>query len=291
MEISALLDSEELRYLSYKKKAFGAFYFPSGLLEEKGFKVIASPLLPYEYSHDKEALLQASLRDDEVNYLRVDKRLNALKRGCPIPDYRSFDYTYHPFIPLNPKEPRSYSPTQLKRFYGCPYSYYLERILDIEENDMVNPSGIEVPLTMEEGNPFSVWHALASNDESLAAISERVRLFYVALTRAEEKIIIVEEAMKNLEIRRVDATNILKIIYKQDEEGNDKSSASITGAKSFREFLALSGYPLSGEPRPIRVPLAPYQAYQAEKEVALPEFRTIQIPAIPLVHEPTFDHR
>jgi len=136
MEISALLDSEELRYLSYKKKAFGAFYFPSGLLEEKGFKVIASPLLPYEYSHDKEALLQASLRDDEVNYLRVDKRLNALKRGCPIPDYRSFDYTYHPFIPLNPKEPRSYSPTQLKRFYGCPYSYYLERILDIEENDM-----------------------------------------------------------------------------------------------------------------------------------------------------------
>jgi len=150
---------------------------------------------------------------------------------------------------------------------------------------MVNPSGIEVPLTMEEGNPFSVWHALASNDESLAAISERVRLFYVALTRAEEKIIIVEEAMKNLEIRRVDATNILKIIYKQDEEGNDKSSASITGAKSFREFLALSGYPLSGEPRPIRVPLAPYQAYQAEKEVALPEFRTIQIPAIPLVHE------
>jgi CRISPR/Cas system-associated exonuclease Cas4 (RecB family) len=134
-ELSALLDSSELRYLSYKKKAFGAFFFPSGLLEEKGFKITVSPLLPYEYSHDKEALLEASLRDDEVNYLRVDKRLNALKKGCPIPDYRSFDYTYHPFAPVNPKEPRSYSPTQLKKFYGCPYSYYLERILDIEEND------------------------------------------------------------------------------------------------------------------------------------------------------------
>jgi ATP-dependent exoDNAse (exonuclease V) beta subunit len=150
---------------------------------------------------------------------------------------------------------------------------------------MVNPSGIEIPLTMEEGNPFNVWHDLASNDESLAAISERVRLFYVALTRAEEKIIIVEETMKNVEIRRVDATNILKITYKQDEEGNDKSSASISGAKSFREFLALSGFPLVEEPREIKVPLEPYQAYQAEKEVPLPEFKSITVPAIPLAHE------
>jgi len=136
LELSALLDSAELRFLSYKKKAFGAVYFPSGLLEEKGFKIEKSPILPYDYSDDKEALLEATLLDDEVNYLRVDKRLNALKVGTPLPDYRSFDYTYHPFVSVNPREPRSYSPTQLKKFYGCPYSYYLERILAIEENSM-----------------------------------------------------------------------------------------------------------------------------------------------------------
>lgn len=135
-ELSALLDAGELRYLSYKKKAFGAVYFPSGLLEEKGFKIEKSPLLPYEYADDCEALLQSALRDDEVNYLRVDKRLNALKAGCPLSDYRSFDYTYHPFAAVDPHSPRSYSPTQLKKFYGCPYSYYLERILNIEENSM-----------------------------------------------------------------------------------------------------------------------------------------------------------
>jgi ATP-dependent helicase/nuclease subunit A len=150
---------------------------------------------------------------------------------------------------------------------------------------MVNPSGIEIPLTMEEGNPYNVWHDLAANDEGMAAISERVRLFYVALTRAEEKIIVVEEEKKNLEIRKIDATNILKITYKTDPDGNDKSKAVLAGPKSFREFLALSAYPLKGEHRDVLSPLAPYRAYQAEKEVPLPVFKSVRIPAEALAHE------
>ena len=150
---------------------------------------------------------------------------------------------------------------------------------------MVNSSGIEIPLTMEEGNPFNVWHDLARHDEGVAAISERVRLFYVALTRAEEKIIVVEEEKKNLEIRKIDATNLLKITYKTDAEGNDKSRATITGPKSFREFLALSGYPLNGEHRDVLLALDPYRAYVAEKELPLPEFKTVSFPAKTLPHE------
>lgn len=150
---------------------------------------------------------------------------------------------------------------------------------------MVNPAGIEIPLTMEEGNPYNVWHDLASNDEGVAAISERVRLFYVALTRAEEKIIVVEEEKKNLEIRKIDAVNILKITYKTDAEGNDKSKAVITGPKSFREFLALSGYPLKGEHREVVLKLEPYQAYVPEKELPLPEFKSVSFPAKVLPHE------
>ena len=133
-EVNALFDSSALVYVSYKKKAFGGLFFPSGILEEKGFKAELSPILPYEYAQDGAKLFEASLRDDEVNYLRVDKRLKALKNRKLLLDYRNFDYTYHPFVSVNPDEPRSYSPTQLKKYYGCPYSYYLERILDIEEN-------------------------------------------------------------------------------------------------------------------------------------------------------------
>lgn len=134
LEVNALLDSASLCSISYKKKAFGAVYFPSGLLEEKGFSM-ERPSLPFDYSKDHLALLEASLRDQEVNFLYVDPRLNALKKEQPLTDYRNFDYTYHPFHPVDPSSPRSYSPTQLKKYYGCPYSYYLERILSIEEND------------------------------------------------------------------------------------------------------------------------------------------------------------
>jgi CRISPR/Cas system-associated exonuclease Cas4 (RecB family) len=135
LEVNALLDSSALRYVAYKKKAFGALYFPSGLLEEKGFATVKNPRLGFDYSLDKEALLEASLRDEEVNYLYVDPRLRALEKGNPLPDYRNFDYRYQAFCPLDPKAKRSYSPTQLKKYYGCPFSYYLERILAIEENE------------------------------------------------------------------------------------------------------------------------------------------------------------
>ena len=133
-EVSALFDSANLVYVSYKKKAFGGLFFPSGILEEKGFEMMNSPHLPYEYAQDQARLFEASLRDDEVNYLRVDPRLPGLKERGLLKDYRNFDFTYHPFHPIQSEEQRSYSPTQLKKFYGCPYSYYLERILSIEEN-------------------------------------------------------------------------------------------------------------------------------------------------------------
>ena len=32
---------------------------------------------------------------------------------------------------------------------------------------MVNKTGVEIPLTMEEGNPLNVWHYLSHNDESM----------------------------------------------------------------------------------------------------------------------------
>jgi CRISPR/Cas system-associated exonuclease Cas4 (RecB family) len=174
LEVNALLDSSALHYVSYKKKAFGAVYFPSGLLEQKGFAIEKNPRLPFDYSLDQETLLEAALRDEEVNYLYVDPRLPALKKGRPLPDYRNFDYTYHPFKSVDPSSKRSYSPTQLKKYYGCPYSYYLQRILGIEENDSTFSSRIgtlfhAVMEALYEKKPFDFeteWANAIKEEES-----------------------------------------------------------------------------------------------------------------------------
>ena len=158
-------------------------------------------------------------------------------------------------------------------------------VRDASDAFMVNPSGIEIPLTMEEGNPYNVWHELARAAEGNAAISERVRLFYVALTRAEEKIIVVEEERKNVEIRKLDAHNLLKMTYKTDAEGHDSSTAVITGAKSFRDFLSLSGFPCQGIHREVLARLEPSPSHRKETDLPLPEFRSLSISAIPLIRE------
>jgi len=149
---------------------------------------------------------------------------------------------------------------------------------DASSSFMVNKTGVEIPLTMEEGNPLNVWHYLSHNDESMAAISERVRLFYVALTRAEEKIILVEREEPNLAVERIDATNILKIRYSKDQDGNDKTTASLTGPKSFDDFLALSGVHFKSKHVEI-LPLSPYAAYREESPLPLPEFKRVDVQA------------
>jgi len=143
---------------------------------------------------------------------------------------------------------------------------------------MVNETGVEIPLTMEEGNPLNVWHYLSHNDESMAAISERVRLFYVALTRAEEKIILVEREEPNLSIERIDATNILKIRYAKDADGNDKTTAKLTGPVTFDDFVALSGISFRKKHVDI-VPLSPYSAYLPSAPEPAPIPKKIDVPA------------
>jgi ATP-dependent helicase/nuclease subunit A len=161
----------------------------------------------------------------------------------------------------------------------CPDLDAKVNLRDASDAFMINKAGLEVPLTLEEGNPLSVWHYLAHNDESVASISERVRLFYVALTRAEEKIILIEKEDPSRALQRVDDTHVLVIHYGKDDEGNETSTAKITAPKSFREFLALSGKAFKTTSKEIVKPLAPYLAYQAGQDLPLAEHRSIAVPA------------
>lgn len=100
--------------------------------------------------------------------------------------------------------------------------------------------GLVLPL-LDGGEAYNIFHELVKNDESQAAISERMRLFYVALTRACEKLIIVERENEGASLARLDALNLLRIRAKKDKNGEDDTTVSLSHPQSFSDFFVLSG--------------------------------------------------
>jgi hypothetical protein len=136
LQLNALLASPALKAIAYQATGFGKEDFPSSLLKRNGLSFVESPTLPLEYAHDKGAFLLASLLDEKEDFLREDPRLKGLSEATAVPGFRSYDYRYVPFKPLSSNGTRSYSPTGLKVFYGCPFAYYLAAVLKIEEKDV-----------------------------------------------------------------------------------------------------------------------------------------------------------
>lgn len=132
-ECSALIRSKKVVSLTYHEKEGGDFYFPSGLAAKEGYDVQVPSPLPYEFSSSSGRYLLASLLDLEKNFLYVDPRLPLLQKANPLDDYRAFDYRYTPFKPIKEGTALSYSPTSLKLYFGCPFSYYLQRILALSD--------------------------------------------------------------------------------------------------------------------------------------------------------------
>jgi CRISPR/Cas system-associated exonuclease Cas4 (RecB family) len=139
LELNRLLTSGHLSAITFKEKGFGSVYFPSGIVKEKGMSVLVSPRLPYDYSTEKQRYLTLSLLDQKTNFLYRDPRLEALLSQTDVKAYRSYDFAYTPFKPFKEEKERSYSPTALHKFFGCPYSYYLERVLGLKDTALSFP--------------------------------------------------------------------------------------------------------------------------------------------------------
>lgn len=136
LELKALLASPSVQAITFKATGFGKSFFPSSLVKRNGLSLVEAPPLPYEYAHDKGAFLLASLLDEAADFLREDPRLKGLSAVTEVPLFRSYDYRYVAFKPLPIEGTRSYSPTSLKTYYGCPFSYYLSSVLKIEGKEV-----------------------------------------------------------------------------------------------------------------------------------------------------------
>jgi ATP-dependent helicase/nuclease subunit A len=153
---------------------------------------------------------------------------------------------------------------------------------DVTSSLLASPRyGLLLPLTLDDGEAQNIFHVLSRNEEGLAALSERMRLLYVAMTRVEEKLIFVRRQESDVELVRIDNLHLLRL-----KPGTDKKTGapivkgSLKNPQSFADFLALSavkGLPEKTvkivDPQPLSrtSPL-----YPAEKL----ELRSLTIPAV-----------
>lgn len=147
--------------------------------------------------------------------------------------------------------------------------------------------GVLLPLTLQEGDQWTYLHYALKNDVNLEVLSERMRLFYVALTRCKEKIVFVEAHDKDHEFDRIDSLTVLRSTSSYDEEHNLVIKASIKNPTSFHEFFYLSGLKDRWEIKnvPVVDPTPLQGADNSADEIPSPELRHISFPAKPVKRE------
>jgi ATP-dependent helicase/nuclease subunit A len=112
---------------------------------------------------------------------------------------------------------------------------------DIHGGFLVDPDlGVLLPATLEEGDPFTYRHFLAKDKAVKAELSERMRLFYVALTRAKEKLVLLQKEEPGVEYEKVGKDTLLRLALDPEKEG-EIASAAFRVPQSFADFLALGG--------------------------------------------------
>lgn len=102
--------------------------------------------------------------------------------------------------------------------------------------------GVSLPFVEDLCAPTVFPAALEKNMNASEDLSERMRLFYVAATRAKEKVIFVERIDPKIKCERALASPGTEVIVEErnEKEGEDESKLKIKKAKSFRNFLNLA---------------------------------------------------
>ena len=116
---------------------------------------------------------------------------------------------------------------------------------DINSSYIVSSEGISIPGSEEKFNHISIASSYLKRKLISSAISERMRLFYVALTRAEEKIIFVKSKEPNCSYYKVDRKNIICVKEKEDKDGKITIEYKLTEATKFSDFIYLSQSPIN----------------------------------------------
>jgi CRISPR/Cas system-associated exonuclease Cas4 (RecB family) len=126
--------------VTFKDKAFGNLYFKAAAVKTLGIKDLKVPAeeaandyLPYEHAAHNAALLEASFLDEERNFLHTDPRLGQYKKLREGGTYLSYDHAYVT-VKATLKDPLIHYYSDLKKYFGCPFEYYVEKVLGVKDD-------------------------------------------------------------------------------------------------------------------------------------------------------------
>lgn len=130
-ELESLLNSDNVKFISFKKLAFGSEFFESSFVGNLELKAIESPISKHEYSDDKGAWFLSMMKDRYRNFLIVDKRLREWEKAVEVPDYHTYDHSFKNFV-IDPKYiNRDYSASSVKKYNSCPFSFFVGKLMGI----------------------------------------------------------------------------------------------------------------------------------------------------------------
>ncbi|MCQ2772059.1 MAG: UvrD-helicase domain-containing protein, partial [Bacilli bacterium] len=100
--------------------------------------------------------------------------------------------------------------------------------------------GIALPRAKSNETPTSMLHYLISQRVGAEAQNEFLRLFYVDLTRAKEKIILVTKKDDSVQYDKVNSWEVLKTKTTTKDDGTVSIKASVRSADSFIQFMTIA---------------------------------------------------
>lgn len=133
-ELAALLRNPAVVYLSYKENSEGKVAFPAAFIADLGYEIVKNAEAPYEYSHDGGAFYLSSLLDKKRKYLYEDRSLRFLASRTKG-TYDTYSSAFTPFSSVDSSKPRAYSYSSLKSYVECPFHYYLDQVLVVDESE------------------------------------------------------------------------------------------------------------------------------------------------------------
>ena len=139
-------------------------------------------------------------------------------------------------------------------------------------------NGFLIPRTYGDGNPYSALHVLSSLENDEKTISEKARLYYVCLTRAEEKLILVKREKPGVNYSNLPGSKVLSSKETIDKDGKEGLTMSIHSPSSFFEFnLLASGFDFEEKGTQVVDPPVYVAGTESKKLIEAPELKKISI--------------
>ena len=133
--IKELIFSPNSIYISFAQKDLKNDYYLSPLVDRFGLSKVNEPMMDVFYSKKEAEFIYSTLLDMAYLYQERGSDYLSLEKKIKLPYFQySNQYTYANAFFLNSRFEHSYS--SIYTYYKCPFSYYLERVLHIDEYEV-----------------------------------------------------------------------------------------------------------------------------------------------------------